>query len=225
MAANIPCPRSAVAKGLGTLAVLLIGTAAVGVAAQSSGIAPNSTIGRTYPIAEPDALAEIEAKVATLPKDMSKSFGPRSRWSALKSAGLGVAPADRVRSVVPFYTLEFDIKLPDGRMLYPKGFTFNPLTYVKLPQRLVIVHPRDLGWALRTARASDFILLAAGAGENGDPIALSEKAGRAIYILEDRVKERLGLTLAPVIVTQAGEKLVLNEYGPRVRAAAKGAAQ
>lgn len=224
MAANSPSSRAGRARPIAAATLLLLGTAA-GVAAQSAGVSSTSTIGRTYPIAEPDALAEIEAKVATLPRDMSKNFGPRSKWTALKSAALGVAPADRVRTVVPFYTLEFDIKLPDGRLLYPKGFTFNPLTYVKLPQRLVVVHPRDLGWALRTARASDFILLSAGAGEPGDPIALSEKTGRAIYILEDRVKERLGLDVAPVIVTQAGEKLVLTEYGPRVRAAPKAASR
>ena len=185
-----------------------------------------STIGRTWPIAEPDALAEIEGKVATLPGDMSTAFGPRDKWTALKAAPLGVAGADRVRSVVPFYTLEFDITLPDGKTLYPKGFTCNPLTYVTLPQRLVVVHPRDLGWALRNARASDFILLSALGSQNGDAIDLSEKTGRPIYILEERVKQRFGLTVAPVIVEQSGTRLMLTEYGPKSRVtvvAAKGA--
>ncbi|WP_253717968.1 conjugal transfer protein TraW [Sphingomonas sp. AP4-R1] len=186
----------------------------------TSGAQSRSTIGRTWPIAEPDALTEIEAKVATLPSDMSKAFGPRDKWTALKAASLGVAGADRVRSVVPFYTLDFDVTLPGGKTLYPKGFTFNPLTYVKLPQRLVVVHPRDLGWALRNARPSDFILLSALGTQNGDPIDLSEKTGRAIFILEDRVKQRLGLTVAPVIVEQSGTRLVLSEYGPKSRTVA-----
>ena len=181
----------------------------------------SSTIGRTWPIAEPDALAEIEAKAATLPPDLSKAFGPRENWTAMKAAPLGVAAADRVRSVMPFYTLDFDITLPDGKTLYPKGFTFNPLTYVKLPQRLVVVHPRDLGWALRTARPSDFILLSALGGQNGDAIDLSEKTGRAIYILEERVKQRLGLTVAPVIVAQSGTRLLLTEVGPKGRSRPK----
>ncbi len=181
----------------------------------------SSTIGRTWPIAEPDALAEIEAKAATLPPDLSKAFGPRENWTAMKAAPLGVAAADRVRSVIPFYTLDFDITLPDGKTLYPKGFTFNPLTYVNLPQRLVVVHPRDLGWALRTARPSDFILLSALAGQNGDAIDLSEKTGRAIYILEERVKARLGLTVAPVIVAQSGTRLLLTEFGPKSRSLPK----
>lgn len=206
---------------------VLAAASALALAGPAPGpITSHSTIGRTWPITEPDALAEIEAKVATLPTDMSKAFGPRDKWTALKAASLGVAGGDRVRSVIPFYTLEFDITLPDGKTLYPKGFTFNPLTYVKLPQRLVVVHPRDLNWALRSARASDFILLSALGGQNGDAIDLSEKTGRPIFILEERVKQRLGLTVAPVIVEQSGTRLVLTEYGPKSRAtalAAKGA--
>lgn len=209
--------RKAPARRRAWLLVAFASGAIASAAAAAVIATRNSTVGRTWAIAEPDALAEIDAKVATLPSDMSKNFGPRSRWSALKAAALPPAPADRVRKVVPFYTLEFDIKLPDGRMVYPKGFTFNPLTYVKLPQRLVIVHPRDLDWALRVAGPSDFILLTALGSDSGDAIALGERSGRAIYILEERVKQRLGLRAAPVIVAQSGTQLVLTEFGPKSR--------
>lgn len=188
-----------------------------GVAPASAVSLAASTIGRTWPIVEPDALAQIDAKVATLPRDLSPAFGPPARWSALKAAPLAIAPADSVRTVIPFYSLEFDVTLPDGRTLYPKGFTFNPLTFVTMPQRLVVVHPRDLGWALRVAHPTDFILLAAQGAEQGDPIALTQQSKREIYILEERVKARLGLTVAPVIVAQSGQKLVLTAFGPRSR--------
>ncbi|MCP3731336.1 conjugal transfer protein TraW [Sphingomonas sp. MG17] len=210
----------AIGQGV-TVAVMLAGAALIALTGadaktpaspNATSRAASSTIGRTWPIAEPDAMAEIEARVATLPRDMMKQFGPRSKWSALRAASLGVAPTDRTRTVIPFHTLEFDIKLPDGRMLYPKGYSFNPLTYLKLPQRLVIVHPRDLNWALKAARPTDFLIVTA-----GDAIELTERTGRAIYLLEERVKERLGLTVAPVIVTQAGPRLVLTEVGPRTR--------
>lgn len=186
--------------------------------------AATTTIGRTWPIAEPDALSEIEGRATRVP-DMRQAYGPRSGWSAMKAASLGLANADRQRSVVPFYTLDQDIKLPDGRLLYGKGFTFNPLAYVKLPQRLVIVHPAELGWALRTASPADFILLAAGNPGDPDAITLGERYGRSIYILEERVKQRLGLTVAPVIVAQSGQKLVLSEFGPASRLPVKGAAK
>jgi conjugal transfer pilus assembly protein TraW len=187
--------------------VLLLGCALLAAAAH----AQTSVIGRTWPIAEPDALAEIEARTQKLPASMADRFGPRERWSAMKAAPLAATEVNRVRSVVPFYTLEFDVKLPDGKLLYPKGFTFNPLTYVSLPQRLVVVRPEDLGWALRTAAPSDWILLAAGARASADPIALGQKVGRPLFILEERVKDRLGLQVAPVIIAQVGQKLQLTE--------------
>lgn len=190
-----------------TVGVLLLASALVGGTAHGA----TSTIGRTWPIAEPDALAEIEAKVSTLPKDFAPKFGPRSRWSAMRSATLAPVTSSKTRSVIPFYTLDVDVTLPDGRLLYPKGYTFNPLSYVSLPQRLVIVHARELGWALKVAAPTDWILLAAGAGAAADPIALGEKVGRPLFILEERVKERLGLTVAPVIVRQVGQKLELAE--------------
>lgn len=191
----------------GATIVSLLACALVTAAAH----AQTSVIGRTWPIAEPDALDEIEARTQKLPPSLANRFGPRERWSAMKAAPLGVTAANRVRSVVPFYTLEFDVKLPDGRLLYPKGFTFNPLSYVSLPQRLVVVRPEDLGWALRTATPTDWILLAAGARASADAIALGEKVGRPLFILEDRVKARLGLEVAPVIVAQVGQKLQLTE--------------
>lgn len=171
-----------------------------------------SKIGRTFPIAEPDALREIAGKVAVQPASMAGRFGPMNRWQALHSAALAPAPSSRTRFSVPFHTLEEDIRLPDGRLLYAKGYTFNPLSYVTLAQRLIIVAPRDLDWALTRAKQSDYILLAAGGPKDGDAITLSRKKARALFILEPRVKERLGLTFAPVIVHQVGQRLRLDEY-------------
>lgn len=191
----------------GVTAALVIASAFLAAQARAG----TSTIGRTWPIAEPDALAEIEARAAKLPPDMRAKYGPRSAWSAMKSASLAPATRSQKRSVVPFYTLDAEIRLPDGTLLYPKGYSFNPLAYVTLPQRLVVVAPRDLAWALKTARLTDFILLAAGRPGDDDAITLSERTGRPIFILEERIKERLGLTVAPVVVRQVGQRLELSE--------------
>ncbi len=149
----------------------------MGVLTPSTAMAATSKIGRTWPIAEPDALSEIEGRAAHVP-DMKSAFGPRENWSAMKAATLGIAQADRNRTVVPLYTLEQDIRLPDGKLLYARGYSFNPLAYVSLPQRLIVV-------------------------------------GRALFLLEERVKVRLGLKVAPAIVAQTGQKLVLTEVDRR----------
>lgn len=184
--------------------------ASVVIAASAHG--QTATIGRTWSIAEPDALAEIEARAARQPANIVGRFGPRESWSAMQSAALGTARTDRHRKVVPFHTLDFEIRLSDDKLLYPKGYTFNPLAYVSLPQRLVVVHPRDLGWALARARPIDWILLAGGEKAASDPVALGEQAGRPLFILEERIKDRLGLTVAPVIIEQVGQKLELSEF-------------
>jgi len=167
--------------------------------------AETSRIGRTWPIAEPDALAEIELKAAAMPA-IAPRFGPPARWAALHSASLGPTSKHMIRTIVPFYTLDADMRLPDGRLLYPKGYTFNPLSYVRLSERLIVVHPRELDWALARARPTDWIIVA-----GGDPLALGRKANRPLFVLEDQVKARLGLRVAPVIISQVGQKLVLDE--------------
>jgi hypothetical protein len=197
----------------GTSMVLVLG--AVAIAASAYG--QTATIGRTWPIAEPDALAEIEARVARQPQSIAAKFGSREKWTAMQSATLGIAKADRKRTVVPFHTLDFDIGLPDGKLLYPKGYTFNPLVYVSLPQRLVVVHPGNLDWAVDRARPTDWILLAGGQEISTDPVTMGEKIGRPLFILEERVKDRLGLTVAPVIVAQVGQKLELSEFAVEPR--------
>ncbi len=207
MAGDRPQGWGVVAFQTGMIVSLLVASVLVAASARAA----TSTIGRTWPIAEPDALAEIEARTAKLPSDMRAKYGPRSSWSAMKAASLAPATISRSRSVVPFYTLDTEIRLPTGELLYPKGYSFNPLAYVTLPQRLVVVHPRDLGWALKTARLTDFILLAAGTAKDDDAITLSERTGRPIFILEERVKDRLGLTVAPVIIAQVGTRLELTE--------------
>lgn len=184
--------------------------------AGARGANEQSVIGRTWPIAEPDAMTEIEARAAGLPNDLAARSGPRTSWSAMQSASLGVAEHTKVRAIVPFYTLETEIRLPDGTLLYPKGFTFNPLLYVSLPQRLIVVHARDLGWALKAARPADFILVATQGSKDGaargiDAIDLTERSGRAVFILEEAIKTRLSLTVAPVIVSQKGQRIELSE--------------
>jgi conjugal transfer pilus assembly protein TraW len=88
--------------------------------------------------------------------------------------------------VVPFYTLDQDIRLQDGRLLYAKGYSFNPLSYVSLPQRHCRAsrRARKLGSADR--EAGRLYLLAAGNPGDADAITLGERHGRALFLLEAR---------------------------------------
>src|SRR3546814_7210977 len=75
----------------GTSLMLVFGAFVIAATARGQ----TAAIGRTWAIAEPDALSEIEARVAQQPKSIAGRFGPREKWSAMQSAALGVARANR----------------------------------------------------------------------------------------------------------------------------------
>jgi conjugal transfer pilus assembly protein TraW len=166
---------------------------------------PESPLGATYAIVEPDALTEIET--ASKGKSVTLSdFGDSDRWSATRSAPLPIAERDSIRDVIPFFTLPFDIPDKDGHVLYRKGFTFNPLEHLKLSNALLIVRPEQLDWALGAAASTDMILLA-----GGNALKASEARRRPVYLLEPKLAERLKIAAAPSRVWQEGAVLKVQE--------------
>ena len=95
------------------------------------------------------------------------------------------------------------------------GATPIPRSLPTLDQlRSAVTTPDDgtlaLG-AIKVIAWASWIILTGSGDAEGDALSLGEKHGRALFILEERVKERLGLTVAPVIVRQVGQRLELQE--------------
>lgn len=176
------------------------------VGAQKAWADDKIVLGKLYPITERDALEEIEARVATTPFD-KKVFGEEKDWAALRSPILPEAEKDASRRVVPFYSLGFDIPDRDGNVLYPKGYTFNPLEYVRLPQRLIVVNQAQLAWAFEQHEAGDMILLS-----GGNALDAMRTHNRPIFKLEEQIKERLDLRFVPSVIKQEGTAFIVNEY-------------
>lgn len=163
-------------------------------------------IGQTYDIEEPDALTEIEQKVASV--DWNKALNkPTEQWGALQGNSLPYATETRSRSVVPFYTTEFEITDQTGKVTYPKGFTFNPLEFVTLPQRIVIIDPRQESWLADHVKASDQIIFT-----QGNVLKAKERLQVPIFILDEKTRSRLDIKVVPTIVEQKGKMLVLHEF-------------
>lgn len=186
-------------------------------AALAAGPIGEADIGATYTIAEPDALVEMEA--AASGKSIGPGdFGDSDRWSATRSRILPAAQIDRIRDIIPFFTLPFDIPGKDGNILYPKGFTFNPLEHLHLPNVLWIVRPEQLDWALGTAGPTDMVILS-----GGNALKESEARKTPIYMLQDQLADRLSLAAAPSRVWQEGAVLKVQEIAEsRVRRAMTG---
>ncbi|MFO1259334.1 MAG: conjugal transfer protein TraW [Gammaproteobacteria bacterium] len=174
-------------------------------------MAESMTIGKTYPVIEKDALAEIEEKAAHTNWQQALKTEPKT-WQATQAFYLPNASESIQRTHVPWYTTQFDIKDGMGRVIYPKGFTFNPLVYIRMPQRIVVTSPQNYTIIKDKLLASDLILLT-----EGSAVELSEQLQRPIFVLDQQLKERLGLRVQPAIITQSGAQFVIDEIGPEVK--------
>lgn len=167
--------------------------------------AKSETLGAVYPIVERDALEEITASAEKI-QDRPLTDKPPKEWSALQPYPLPVAASNRVRAYIPWYVVPEAIKDPKGKVVYPKGFKFNPLIYTRIPNRLVVASERTLPLVEAQLRPTDQLILC-----QGDLFGVGERLARPTFILQRQLKERLGLTHQPVIVEQVGEKLLITE--------------
>ena len=174
------------------------------------------TVGNVYPVGEPDALAEI--REAAVQVDWEKAIERQKKLAMIKNFRprdlhpLPAAKADRSFLVDMTYTLDSDIPDGKGGVLYPKGFTFNPLDYVSLTNILVVINAgdrRQVDWFKFSPYAEDYRTRLILSG--GDYYDLSEELKRPIFYLVDTVARRLQLAAVPSIVRQQGNMLQVRE--------------
>jgi len=172
------------------------------------------TFGATYPIIEPDALEEIKKKADSV--DWRKVLRSRLREN-LKNfrppdvASLPKAERNREFIVNPAYILDYDVPAADG-VVYPAGFSYNPLDYVSFPNVLVVLNAADekqVEWLMKSKHAEDMrtIVLITG----GDIQELATRLKKPVYYLTERLAQRLGLRVVPSVVEQDGRSFKVRE--------------
>ena len=173
-------------------------------------------MGNVYPVVEPDALAEI--REAAVRVDWEKVIDRQKKLEMIKNFRPGelhplpVAKADKSFLVDMTYTLDADIPDGKGGVLYPKGFTFNPLDYVSLTSVLVIIDAADryqVGWFKASPYADDYRTRLILSG--GDYYDLTEELGRPVFYLVDTVARRLQLAAVPSVIRQQDNMLQVSE--------------
>jgi len=174
------------------------------------------TFGATYPVVEQDAIEEIKEKAAQT--DWSKHFNPRKMEGAVKGyrpdaiPGLPRAAQDRTFKVDMTYALDFDIPDGKGGILYPKGYTFNPLDYVRLPTVLVVIDASDeeqVAWLRSSQYVQDYTaMLLITDGRFWD---LSQDLKRPVFYAARQIVERLQLQVVPSVVRQSGNYMEIRE--------------
>jgi len=174
------------------------------------------TVGKVYPVVEPDALAEI--REAALRVDWEKVIDRKKKLAMIKKFKpsdlhpLPVAKADKSFLVDMTYTLDADIPDGKGGVLYPKGFSFNPLDYVNLTSVLIVIDAADrqqVDWFKSSPYAEDYRsrLILSG----GDYYDLIEELSRPVFYLADTVARRLQLAVVPSVIRQQDNMLQVKE--------------
>jgi conjugal transfer pilus assembly protein TraW len=172
------------------------------------------TVGRVYPIAEKDCLNEIREKAKKLDwekitdesMEMAKNYKPENLVKLPK------ATQDRTFLVDMSYTLGNDIPDKDGKIIYPKGYRFNPLEYIDYPIKLVVIDGSDsdqVAWFQNSLYTNDYqvrLLIT-----DGYHVELREKLNRPIYYAHRLIVERLQLDRLPCIVIQKGVHMEVKE--------------
>ncbi len=198
------------------VAMLLAVTLAVGIPSAASA-KDLGVRGATWAVAEPDLLAEIEARLLEMQRSgalarLQTEARERARSRLEEPEPVpGFAPATRERSRLfdPAIVVERDIRTPEGILIAAAGTRVDPLERVALTRDLLFVDGRrdaEIAWALAHGRPAKVVLLA------GRPLELMRRHGRPFFFdAGGRLAARFGIAATPSLVAQDGTRLRITE--------------
>ncbi|MFV9690113.1 MAG: hypothetical protein ACNY01_04010 [Desulfobacteria bacterium] len=172
------------------------------------------TFGNTYLIAEKDAIEEMKQKAAQT--DWSKHLDKEKQAKAIKNfRPQGLRSLPRVTDPETFqvdmtYSLEFDITDQRGVIIYPKGFTFNPLDYMDYPRTLVFIDGSDKD-QVQWLKSSEYVGTAMILVTDGVFWDVRNELNRHVYYATNQIIDRLGVRAVPSIAYQSGRYMEIKE--------------
>ena len=173
--------------------------------------------GATWPVAEPDLLDRIEARLVEMERtgelgrlEQDARANVRRKLEEPGPAH-GIAPARERKSRLwdPAVTVARAIRTAEGALIAAAGTRVNPLERVALSRDLLFVDGRraaEIAWALAHDRPAKIVLLA------GRPLELMRRHGRPFFFDQGgRLAARFGIAATPSLVEQAGTRLRITE--------------
>ena len=144
--------------------------------------------------------------------DVEQLRHAQARYQPATLHALPRATKDNTFSVNPSHTLEEDAKDANGQVLYPRGFTFNPLRYVSLSGSLVVIDgsdPEQVAWFKGSPYGSNrrALLLLSG----GLAATLRDELRRPVAYLTEDIAQRLQLRAVPSVVMEQNQHLTVRE--------------
>jgi len=168
--------------------------------------------GATWPIAEPDLLADIETRLAAMERSgerarLEEEARERARRSLEQPEPVpGIVPATeyRARAFDPAIVVAEDIIGPDGEILAAAGTRIDPFEHAALTADVLFVDGRreaEVAWALAREQPAKIVLLA------GRPLDLMRQHGRPFYFdIGGRLAERFAIRATPTVLAAGGEQ-------------------
>ncbi|MBX0310786.1 MAG: hypothetical protein JHC31_03105 [Sulfurihydrogenibium sp.] len=176
-----------------------------------------SSIAKTYDIVENDALEEMQERgKKALPKIKKEVEKEKEKLLNFKGSTLKPATKSYTYYVDPTYTLEEDMKYYDQKekkwkILYPKGYKFNPIQYIPYkPPPLVIFNycnKDELNYVKNLIKNNplNYILI-----NSGCPLKDIKDTNLKIYFLTDDIKQKLKLKETVSIVDVDMQKKLIK---------------
>jgi conjugal transfer pilus assembly protein TraW len=168
--------------------------------------------GTVYAIAEPDLLVELQQYAQIHGPSTEEQQQKRGHYQPKDMRKLPQAVRDRTFDVDMTYTLTHDIKDASGNILYPRGYTINPLHYFNFVGGIVVIDGSDPGqveWFKKSPYFSNRLALLL--LSDGYAFELTEKLQRPVYYLTDIIAKRLQLSAVPSIVVKKHDALSVRE--------------
>jgi len=178
--------------------------------------------GITYDIKEKNAIEviqnhikankeKIDKKIKKITKDTKKQLASYKPKTLTKD--IPHSTKDNIFYIDPTYTLEFDIKDNNDKILYPKGYRFNPLHYVSLQNGYIFFDYTDkkqVNWIKKNKFDKDFtnkLIIT-----NGKIFEAIKDFNRDVYYATDKLIDKFGIKATPSISFQEGDKIKVYQY-------------
>ncbi len=182
---------------------------------------PLLAFGTTYKIIEPDVMSEAESRqnkaIKTIEREAKRE---QEEFKKLKGEPLTKATKTYAYYVDPTYTLKNDIPRVDqsGRVvgtLYPKGYRFNPLDYIRIAPPPIIAFnacsKTEVDLVKRiSANRPDAMYASSGCEIEDFP----KDIGRQLYLVTKEMKEKFELkyTVSVVTVDMKAKRIKVEVY-------------
>ena len=169
-------------------------------------------VGAVYPVVEPDILKELHQRAVKHGLTKKQILRKVNVYQPVDIQNLPRAEKDTSFLADMTYSLTKDYRDKDGKIVYPKGFTFNPLDHISFPGGMVIINaadPEQVKWFKNSPYFNNHsarLLIS-----DGYAFPLTRKFKRPVFYLTKQIAQRIKVRHVPAVVVQQGKKLLVHE--------------